>query len=64
MNEQLCALCGTQSGLIASQLGVCLDCIRRQPEEVLSITAYARARRPFDLPETTPTPSWLSTPTS
>ena len=57
MDEQYCALCGTQSRLIASQLGVCLDCIRRQPEEALSIsaTAHARARRPFGLPETTPT---------
>jgi pyruvate formate lyase activating enzyme len=57
MDEQRCALCGAQSRLIASQLGVCLDCIRRQPEEALSITAtaHARARRPFDLPETTPT---------
>ncbi|OGO16326.1 MAG: hypothetical protein A2Z14_03365 [Chloroflexi bacterium RBG_16_48_8] len=57
MDEQRCALCGAQSRLIASQLGVCLDCIRTQPEAALSITAeaHARARRLFDLPETAPT---------
>jgi pyruvate formate lyase activating enzyme len=56
MNEQRCALCGTQSGLIASQLGVCLDCIRKQPEAALSVAAeaHARARRLFDLPESAP----------
>jgi pyruvate formate lyase activating enzyme len=57
MNEQRCALCGAQSRLIASQLRVCLDCIRNQPEEALSITATAhtRARRLFNLPEMAPT---------
>ena len=56
MNDQTCALCGAQSSLIASQLGVCLDCIRQQPEKALSIAAkaHARARRLFDLPETAP----------
>ena len=56
MDEQRCGLCGAQSKLIASQLGVCLDCIRKQPEEALSVTstAHARARRLFHLPETAP----------
>ena len=54
--EQTCKLCGVHSRLIAAQLGVCLDCIRNQPQEVLEIAkvAHAAARRPFDLPERPP----------
>jgi len=54
--EQTCILCGTRSRLIAAHLGVCLDCIRNRPQEVLLVAdaAHAAARRLFDLPERPP----------
>jgi len=54
--EQVCRLCGTRSRLIASQLGVCLACIRSRPQEALAIAdeTHAAARRPFGLPERPP----------
>jgi pyruvate formate lyase activating enzyme len=54
--DQVCALCGTRSRLIAAQLGVCVDCIRACPQEALVIAdeAHAEARRLFDLPERAP----------
>jgi len=54
--DQVCALCGTRSHLIAAQLGVCAKCIRVRPREALAITdeAHAQARRLFDLPERAP----------
>jgi len=54
--EQVCKLCGTRSRLIAAHLGVCLDCIRRRPQEALEVAteAHATARRLFDLPERPP----------
>ncbi|NIM94841.1 MAG: radical SAM protein [Anaerolineales bacterium] len=56
MNQQRCGLCGARSRLIASSLGVCLECIRRSPEEALPITAAAhdRARDLFNLPSEAP----------
>jgi pyruvate formate lyase activating enzyme len=54
--EQVCALCGTRSRLVAAHLGVCLDCIRSRPGEALKVAdaAHAAARRLFDLPERPP----------
>lgn len=54
--EQVCALCGESSPLIAGWLGLCSRCIRQRPEEALSIAdeAHARARRLFNLPERPP----------
>ncbi len=54
--EQTCKLCGARSRLIAAQLGVCLDCIRRRPQDALEIStaAHAAARRLFDLAERPP----------
>lgn len=56
VDEQICALCGSQSSLISSTLNVCLHCIRERPEDALSITsrAHVRSRRLFDLPEKPP----------
>jgi pyruvate formate lyase activating enzyme len=54
--EQVCRLCGTHSRLIAAQLGVCLACIRHDPQEALRIaaTAHAVARALFGLPPQPP----------
>ena len=54
--DQICTLCGTRSRLIAAYLGVCLDCIRKRPQEALPVAAaaHAAARRLFDLPERPP----------
>jgi pyruvate formate lyase activating enzyme len=54
--NQVCKLCGARSRLIATQLGVCLNCIRSRPEEASKIAAVAHAvsRRLFDLPERPP----------
>ena len=56
LSGQTCRLCGARSRLIASQLGVCLACIRSRPQEALAIAdeAHAAARRPFGLPERPP----------
>ncbi len=51
-----CTLCNSTDRPVAAHLGVCLDCIRRRPEEALTIakTAHAAARLPFDLPPAPP----------
>ncbi len=51
-----CTLCGQTERQVASILGVCLDCIRRRPEEALSVAraAHTGTRRAFDLPEAPP----------
>lgn len=56
LDDQRCALCGAHSPLIASSLGVCLACIRRDPAMALPTAAEAhrRARRLFDLPPSPP----------
>jgi len=47
-----CSLCGRSSPLIASSLGLCLDCLRERPEEALPLIAprQAETRREFELP--------------
>jgi pyruvate formate lyase activating enzyme len=54
--SQVCKLCATHSSLIATQLGVCADCIRSRPEEALEITdgAHSEARWLFGLPGSAP----------
>ncbi len=51
-----CALCERKSLLIASSLGLCMDCIRQHPEQALALAAsvHRRSRREFDLPEAPP----------
>ena len=51
-----CRICGDQSPLISSQLGVCLQCIRDKPEEALKITdkVHAESRGVFGLPPKPP----------
>lgn len=51
-----CLICGASSNLISSRLGVCLNCIRKQPEEALKITEkiHAESRRRFELPPSPP----------
>ena len=47
-----CSLCGQRSILISKGLGVCLDCIRKRPDEALEQTrkAHERSRHAFNLP--------------
>lgn len=54
--ESCCQLCGQRSRLIASTLGVCRECIVRQPERAreLAERAHRAGRRLFDLPEAPP----------
>ncbi len=51
-----CLICGDESPLIAGQLGVCLKCIRRTPEEAVEIAkrVHNATRRVFGLPPTPP----------
>jgi len=51
-----CAHCERSSPLIASTLGVCVDCIRRYPNEVLPhiLRVHQETRREFSLPTTPP----------
>ena len=54
--ETTCALCGKQSILISKTLGVCLDCIRKAPDDALKRAgkAHQRSRRAFGLPARPP----------
>ncbi len=51
-----CLICGDDSPLIASQLGVCLKCIRECSEEAVEIAGrvHADTRRAFGLPPAPP----------
>jgi pyruvate formate lyase activating enzyme len=51
-----CQLCGESSPLISSKLGVCLRCVREQPEEALKVTdrVHAESREMFGLPPKPP----------
>ncbi len=51
-----CNLCKSFSSNISKELGVCLKCIRENPEDALSIAmqAHARSRAAFGLPEKPP----------
>jgi len=51
-----CQICGAQSPIISSRLGVCLQCIREKPEEALRITnkVHAESREVFGLPPKPP----------
>ncbi len=50
--EHKCRICGGSSYLIASHLGVCLDCIRQRPDEAQAYiqATHAEVRREFDQP--------------
>jgi len=51
-----CLLCGKNSPVISSRLGVCLNCIRKNTEPALKITdsVHAESRRKFGLPPKPP----------
>jgi len=51
-----CQICKKNSILISNQLGVCLQCIRKKPEEALAITdkVHAESRGRFGLPSKPP----------
>jgi len=50
--KRRCRVCGGDSVLVSGELGVCVDCIRKKPDEVLPFVegAHASARRLFGLP--------------
>lgn len=54
--QRACKLCGRRATPIASQIGVCLSCLREQPKAALqhSAQAHIRSRAMFDLPVTPP----------
>lgn len=56
LEQTKCFACGRQSPLIASILGVCVDCIRERPDEVLPHIQkmQAETRLEFDLPTQPP----------
>lgn len=56
IGEKRCRTCGKRSALIAGFLGLCLECIRRRPDEALRLAeeAHRRGRRLFGLPESPP----------
>jgi len=51
-----CQICKKNSILISSQIGVCIQCIRKKPEEALAITdkVHAESREKFSLPSKPP----------
>jgi len=51
-----CLLCGEKSVTVSDGLGVCLRCIREEPEQTLEITRqkHARSRSVFGLPSEPP----------
>ena len=51
-----CKICNTQSPLISAQLGICLNCIRLEPEKALKISnpIHAKTRQTFNLPAKPP----------
>jgi pyruvate formate lyase activating enzyme len=56
MDMQVCRLCGMQSRLIASELSVCVACIRTRAAEAIPIAldAHRRERELFGLPPVPP----------
>jgi pyruvate formate lyase activating enzyme len=56
MVHTTCALCGSHEAINSKKLGVCLECLRRQPAKALPLTAEAHSysRRTFGLPEIPP----------
>lgn len=51
-----CKLCGRKSVLISEIIGVCVDCLRKRPEEALPIAlkGHEKSRSKFKLPTTPP----------
>lgn len=51
-NVKECKICGLKSSLISSYLGVCVRCIRENPEESLKIAldAHRKSREQYKLP--------------
>jgi pyruvate formate lyase activating enzyme len=49
-------VCGEKADSISERLGVCLKCIRNEPEEALDITrgVHAKSRAVFGLPPELP----------
>jgi pyruvate formate lyase activating enzyme len=47
-----CRICGATSAFIGRELGVCLECIRRTPDDALPVAreAHVRSRAAFGLP--------------
>ncbi len=56
MEQARCHLCGARSPLIAAAVGVCLECLRREPETAAAYPreTHRQARLEFGLPEVPP----------
>ena len=52
----VCSLCGTESSLISGEIAVCVDCIRKNPENALPLAmkVHFKSRKAFGLPEKPP----------
>lgn len=51
-----CRICDKNSAQISRELGLCLNCIRRQPDRAreIALDVHGRVRREWGLPETAP----------
>ena len=56
MGKTACSLCGKPEGVVAKALGVCLDCIRSDPDAALPVAlkAHRASRILFGLPQAPP----------
>lgn len=56
MGKTACSLCGKLEGVVAKALGVCLDCIRSDPDAALPVAlkAHRASRILFGLPQAPP----------
>ncbi len=56
VNEKTCALCGRRSKTISESIGVCVDCLRNNPDEALKYPeeVHRKSRSRFGLPPEPP----------
>jgi len=56
LREKTCQICGKKSELISEAVGVCVQCLRKRPEEALTIISekHREARTRFSLPPVPP----------
>jgi pyruvate formate lyase activating enzyme len=55
-----CLVCGEKAATISGNLGVCLKCIRNEPEKALAATkdVHAKSRATFGLQPQPPNDAW------
>lgn len=54
--KKRCKICGKEDKLMSETLGICIDCIRKQPKKAILYVqkAHAKVRKEFNLPEKPP----------